>query len=97
MILLTSLPVSPVCLVTRTWLSILPATSSTSSTDLTTWTPPLKTVFEGAFTTAASVYLCLNYVLGEAHVPGCLCCFLSCGGGNALGVATPKRSKSCFA
>ena len=56
----------------------------------------LKTVFEGAFTTAASVYLCLNYVLGEAHVPGCLCCFLSCGGGNALGGSHAKTLKELF-
>lgn len=56
----------------------------------------LKTVFEGAFTTAASVYLCLNYVLGEAHVPGRLCCFLSCGGGNALGGSHAKTLKELF-
>ena len=56
----------------------------------------LEAVFEGAFATAASVYLCLNYVLGNAHVPGYLCCFLSSGGGNAPGGSHAKALKELF-
>ena len=56
----------------------------------------LEPVFECPFAASSGMYLCLNYVLGNAHVAGYLCCFLGGGGGNALGSCHAKALKELF-